>query len=53
MAMANFDPYIVKVSNDAPFSYDQRGYGRVSAVKAQGSCGSCLAFSHVAYLDVS
>ena len=51
MAMANFDPYIVKVSNEAPSAYDWRDYGRVSAVKDQGSCGSCWAFSTVANLE--
>ena len=51
MAMANFDPYIVKVSNAAPSAYDWRDYGRVSAVKDQGSCGSCWAFSTVANLE--
>ena len=30
MAVANFDPYIVKVSNAAPDSYDWRNYNRVS-----------------------
>ena len=51
MAMANFDPYIVKVSNAAPSAYDWRDYGRVSAVKDQGSCGSCWAFATVANLE--
>ena len=51
MAVANFDPYIVKVSNAAPASYDWRNYNRVSPVKDQGSCGSCWAFSTVANLE--
>ena len=33
MAVANFDPYIVKVSNAAPSSYDWRNYNRVAPVK--------------------
>ena len=51
MAMANFDPTIVTVTNAAPSAYDWRDYGRVSAVKDQGSCGSCWAFSTVANLE--
>ena len=51
MAVANFDPYVVKVSNAAPASYDWRDYNRVSPVKDQGSCGSCWAFSTVANLE--
>ena len=51
MAMANFDPTIVKVSNAAPAAYDWRDYGRVSPVKDQGSCGSCWAFATVANLE--
>ena len=51
MAMANFDPTYVKVSNDAPSAYDWRDYGRVATVKDQGSCGSCWAFATVANLE--
>ena len=51
MAIANFEPTYVKVSNDAPTTYDWRNYGRVSAVKDQGSCGSCWAFATVANLE--
>ena len=51
MAMANFEPTIVKISNAAPAAYDWRDYGRVSPVKDQGSCGSCWAFSTIANLE--
>ena len=47
MAMANFEPITVKVSNAAPSSYDWRNQNRVSAVKDQGSCG----FATVANLE--
>ena len=51
MAMANFEPTTVKISNAAPASYDWRNQNRVSGVKNQGSCGSCWAFATVANLE--
>jgi hypothetical protein len=38
---------------EAPTSYDSRNYGYVPAIRNQGQCGSCWAFSTVASMSVN
>ena len=39
-AVANFNPYTVKVSNAAPDAFDWRDKGYINTIKDQGSCGA-------------
>ena len=51
MAVANFDPYIPKKSNDVPSSFDWRTQNRVTPVKSQSECNSAWAYSAMANLE--
>ena len=51
MAMANFDPYLVKTKNISPSSYDWRTRNIVPPVEDQGLCGSYWAFSTLGNLE--
>ena len=51
MAVANFDPFHIKIKNDAPDSLDWRNLNRVTVVKDQGACSAAWAFSTVGNLE--
>lgn len=51
MAIDNFFPVYVEVSNAAPVSYDWRNYIIVGPVKEQDSCSPYWTFSKAANLE--
>ena len=50
-AIANYNPYIVKISNAAPDSFDWRDRGVGNSVYDQASCGASYAFLAVDILE--
>ena len=51
MAATNFNPYIVKTTDETPESLDWRDYGVVGIPKNQGLCGSNWAFATLGNLQ--
>ena len=50
-AVANFNPYIIKVSNSAPDSWDWRDKGCIGTIGDQGACGANWAFTACSILE--
>ena len=51
IAATNFDPYIIKTTNEAPESFDWRDYGVVGTPQDQGLCSSNWAFATIGNLQ--